>query len=741
MGWWEGQRLLRSGCPPPGPGGIEVDADAIGEPKEHPDAADKTVMSIGQANDRAGGGDPSTSTSGVGDDQGRQRDEAYVALLRSGDDGAFGLLFDAWADPVFDRISNRGFATSEATRVESDTFSTVHRRMAQQTAQQPGSDSFRVMTMRAARQEVAASSSSRVDTSLPVGPYAEDRLTRGTEAGSLAADPAVAALLWQAAELLGEQVREVLDLTHRHHLTPAEVAAVLQEPPGAIEEILRKVAAGYGAVVRARIVWRQGAPIHDALREQVAGEPRFDASMVRRVAEHLRECEECRSASQVPVPPIEVFAAIPIAVAPPGFKEEVVQTLESHGVPMLGSTAARRTDDDFPDFGEDDDFPDFDEDDDARVDRAAIAAALAETGIDEGHSLLAPPPRPDDATTVVPPLSEDDDLAGSPAEAEDDDHPSHAGVVAGAAAGAAAVGLAAGLGELPADAAMAGSGAAAPAGPMLPGGLGPMPPAPDFGPDVEPAPKAPVPSTLMAASVRKGGGGPPTPKDGSSSRNRWILVAVATVAVVALLGYILSQTGSKKQADNLNTGDQTTTSQVSSTTAVTPTSGLTGTTLVNRRRVVVRRRAGATTTTQTTVKGQVTTTTQQRLSPTTTMQVTTTVTNPLFRPVWSFTIPGSPIKQHKGIPPYWDITQGGAPNLFWAVSNNGPVSVRVSGPGFSPGSTALSGSSAGLCPADLVGNRCEASPGTYFYTLVMSNPQGDKLTETIALTVTPPTGA
>jgi hypothetical protein len=690
-------------------------------------------MSIGQANDRAGGGDPSTGSSGGSDEAGRQRDEAYVALLRSGDEGAFGLLYDAWADPVYDRISNRGFAASEATRIESDTFATVHRRMAQQTAQQPGSDSFRVMAMRAARQEVAASSTSRVDTSLPIGPYAEDRLTRGTDVRALASDPAVAALLWQAAELLGEQVREVLDLTHRHHLTSSEVAAVLQEPTGAIEEILRKVAAGYGAVVRARIVWRQGAPTHEALREQVAGESRFDASMVRRVAEHLRECDECRTASQVPVPPIEVFAAIPIAIAPDGFKEEVAEALVAGGVVMVGSVSARRSgDDDFPDFGEDDDFPDFDEPDDARVDRAAIAAALAATavtGIDESPSPLAQRPRPDDPTTEVPPVGEDDDITEPAALAE---RPSHPSGVAGAATGAAALGLAAGLGELPADASTV-----ARTGPMLPGGLGPMPPAPDFGPDVEPKPKAPVPSTLIAASMRKGKG-PPPPEEPHSSRNRWILVAVATVAVIALLAYMLSQTGGgKKQA--LNIVNPTTTTEAPTTTQATPTTFRTTPTVRHGKP------RGVTTTTQRTVRG-VTTTTTTRVGQvtTTTQQQVTTTTNPRFPGLnWNFTfLPTNSIKLHSGLHnggiPYWDTTVPGAPNLSWAPTADVPVRVvLVSGPGFS--ATTNSGSSAALCPATLVGTRCEAAPGTYQYTVTISDNTGNKISQTIVLTVYPPT--
>ena len=380
----------------------------------------------------------------------------------------------------------------------------------------------------------------------------------------------MAALLWQAAELLGEQVREVLDLTHRHHLTSSEVAAVLQEPTGAIEEILRKVAAGYGAVVRARIVWRQGAPTHDALREQVAGESRFDASMVRRVAEHLRECDECRTASQVPVPPIEVFAAIPIAIAPDGFKEEVVEALAGrrrrHGRLGVGSTRRRR----LPRLRRGRRLP--------RLRRARRRPGrpgrhrrrAGRDGHRRGHSPLARRPRPDDPTTEVPARrgrrtrrrrTEATRAVGRAAFAGQPSHPSG---VAGAATGAAALGLAAGLGELPGRSATT----AAPTGPMLPGGLGPMPPAPDFGPDVEPKPKAPVPSTLIAASMRKGKG-PPPPEEPHSSRNRWILVAVATVAVIALLAYMLTQTGGgKKQA--LNTVNQTTTTEAPTTTEFTP---------------------------------------------------------------------------------------------------------------------------------------------------------------------------
>ena len=679
-------------------------------------------MSIGQANDRAGGGEPSTGTAGAGDEGGRPRDEGLVTQLRTGDETAFGQLFDAWVDPVYDRISNRGFSTDESCRIESDAFATVHRRMAQQSAA-ASSDSFRVMVMRAARQEVAASSSSRIDTSLPVGPYAEDRLTRGTDVRALASDPAVAALLWQAAELLGEQVREVLDLSHRHGLTSAEVAAVLQEPPGAIEEILRKVAAGYGAVVRARIVWRQGAPTHSVLAEQVAGESRFDASMVRRVAEHLRECESCRTASQVPLPPIDVFAAIPIAVAPPGVKDQLVENLDANGISMVGSSFAARA---LPD-----DLDDLDDDDDERVDRAAIVAALAETGIDEGHTPLAAPPRPDDPTTVVPAVGDAD-------EPEDDgEHPAAAaatGAVAGAAT-AAALGRAAGLGDLSPDA-MADSGAGLE---MLPGGLGAVPRA-DFGPDIAPPPKAPIPSTILAASSKKGGGGGTGTGGEGGSRNRWIVVAVATVAVVALLAYVLMHTSSSKKAQNLAvTNHATTTTEAPSTTDSPSTTSGPVTTV---RHPGKKPPPKASTTTSTTTKGSPTTTLQ--VTTTTQGQQVTTTTSPWFPGlVVNFSITGqNPITLHKSNAshpvPYWSVTQTGAPNLTWSVTADVPINVKVTGDSGFPTVFTPSGTTAQLCTVPLVGTDCQSAPGTYRYYLTVTDKHGHSAgTEIIPLTVNP----
>ena len=51
-----------------------------------------------------------------------QRDAAFAALLRAGDPSAFGLLFDGWADAVYDRISHHGFTTADVCELSTASF-------------------------------------------------------------------------------------------------------------------------------------------------------------------------------------------------------------------------------------------------------------------------------------------------------------------------------------------------------------------------------------------------------------------------------------------------------------------------------------------------------------------------------------------------------------------------------------------------------------------------------------------
>ena len=92
----------------------------------------------------------------AGGDGGRQRDEAFLALLRAGDPSAFGLLFDAWADPVYDRLSNLGFTTGDVCELSTDTFASAHRLV----MEQPTGEPFRVLVHRLADQQAEAAADS-----------------------------------------------------------------------------------------------------------------------------------------------------------------------------------------------------------------------------------------------------------------------------------------------------------------------------------------------------------------------------------------------------------------------------------------------------------------------------------------------------------------------------------------------------------------------------------------------------
>src|SRR2546423_1485109 len=83
----------------------------------------------------------------------------------------------------------------------------------------------------------------------------------------------------------------------RHHgygFSAAEIAAVLNEPVDTIDDIMRKLPMGFGAVVRAQVLWRQGAPTHDVLAAAVAEAKPFDTTTVRLIANHQRDCPTCR---------------------------------------------------------------------------------------------------------------------------------------------------------------------------------------------------------------------------------------------------------------------------------------------------------------------------------------------------------------------------------------------------------------------------------------------------------------
>ncbi len=171
---------------------------------------------------------------------------------------------------------------------------------------------------------------------------AEDRVEEVDEPARLAGDAELVALVWESVDALGQRDAEVLDLSLRHGLTPAEVAEVVGTNRNAANQMVHRARVRLGdadprpcAVARRRAaVWRprRRAPrrARDALRR-------------RRGARHhraRRDCERCQERRRLRLDPAALFAAVPIVTAPTLLKAKVAHALADEGVPMGRAAAA-----------------------------------------------------------------------------------------------------------------------------------------------------------------------------------------------------------------------------------------------------------------------------------------------------------------------------------------------------------------------------------------------------------------
>jgi hypothetical protein len=251
----------------------------------------------------------------------RARDDQLTAAIRSGDGEAFRRLVDSWLDPAYDRVTRRGISADMAGSVLTRTFRVTRREIDEGAA-----GTFGAFVARAAADQAGSAREPGDELSPPQNRHAFERLTRGTDPEVLADDEAVAAVLWEAASVFGEQGSDVLDLHWRYRLDADEIETVLGLTPGEADDMIAKMPRGFAAAVRTRLLWGDGSPEHDVLVAELRkqGATSFDAQTVRIINRHIRECAVCRARSLVALPAIEIFAAIPMESAPTTLRKEVM---------------------------------------------------------------------------------------------------------------------------------------------------------------------------------------------------------------------------------------------------------------------------------------------------------------------------------------------------------------------------------------------------------------------------------
>lgn len=269
-------------------------------------------------------------------------DEGRLVLAaRSGDERAFGQLFDAWFDRVHDLSRRIVHDPGIAAEVAQDAFLKAWTKL--DTLDDP--DAFGGWLLRIARN----GSLNRLDkerravaTDDEVLTAARDKTVTGDDPFEKLDDAGRVALVWEAAAALGERDQSVLDLHLRHGLSPAELADELGCTPNNAHQVLFTMRKRLGNAIRAIVLYRAGRPTCPALKVTLvdAGVTRFDAATVKLIDKHTNVCDECAEARTERVAPAALFAAAPIVAAPLALKGTAVAGLADAGVPMSGSASA-----------------------------------------------------------------------------------------------------------------------------------------------------------------------------------------------------------------------------------------------------------------------------------------------------------------------------------------------------------------------------------------------------------------
>ncbi len=287
----------------------------------------------------------------------RERDAALVTALRAGDEAAFGRLFDAWYDRVFDLSRRIVRDPDTAAEIVQDTFLAAWAKL--DTLADPAS--FGGWLLRIARNRsfdrlekekrstpvdgdtmATIESVASAEGRMPAGLTVEDRASALADPAKAAEDAEVATLVWEAAEALGDRDANVLDLHLRHGLSPAEIAEVIGVTPNNANQLVHRLRRRLGDAIRARVLWRGGTPVCPDLAAALGSDTpaaTFGADTVKVLNRHAAGCGDCRERQKTRLAPSVLLSAVPFVAAPALFRARAAAAMEQAGVPMSGSAS------------------------------------------------------------------------------------------------------------------------------------------------------------------------------------------------------------------------------------------------------------------------------------------------------------------------------------------------------------------------------------------------------------------
>ena len=152
--------------------------------------------------------------------------------------------------------------------------------------------------------------------------------------------PDLAKLAWQGASDLKADEYELLDLSVRQQMDAGEAAAVLGTRPEAIERKLGRIHDLFEESFSSLVLLNRGRQDCVDL-DFLVGDEQYSPAMRRRIIQHLRGCESCKTTRRRYPPASDLLASLTPAPAPAGWQETIlVRLLEAARTRTTGAAAA-----------------------------------------------------------------------------------------------------------------------------------------------------------------------------------------------------------------------------------------------------------------------------------------------------------------------------------------------------------------------------------------------------------------
>jgi RNA polymerase sigma factor (sigma-70 family) len=277
-------------------------------------------------------------------------DATLVEQARSGDQAAFGELYERYFDRVYDFLARMVRDPSEAADLTQDTF--VRAMNSLGSLNKGGSFKswlFTIARNTALNRLERASRTQPLEGKNDAGEEQTydvvdtDRFGDPEEAAQAAG---LASLVWEAAAALEPKYRSVLMLNLREGLDSAEIAEVMGVTKNNAYVLVNRMKSALGSAVGALALFRNGrrecAELDAVIARLQVGELNPE---VRRVIEaHAGSCEVCQEQRRKLASPFAIFAGFGLVAPAPGLKESILSQLQA-AFSALTQQAATETSD------------------------------------------------------------------------------------------------------------------------------------------------------------------------------------------------------------------------------------------------------------------------------------------------------------------------------------------------------------------------------------------------------------